>query len=84
MRSTISGMCSVARGTTSGRSMRTVARSSSKERMCAAVKERRSEPASAARVMMRSSTSVMFMTSFTCQPLYFRVRRSRSVATSDR
>ena len=80
----MSGMWSVARGTTSGRSMRSVALSSSKERMCSAVKPRRSLPDAFPSWMIRSSTSVMFMTSFTRHPLYRRVRRRRSVATRDR
>jgi hypothetical protein len=65
MRSTISGMCAVARGTCSGRSILVVTRSSSNDRMWSAVKLRRSRPASVASLMIRSSTSVMFMTSIT-------------------
>jgi hypothetical protein len=49
--------------------------------MWAAVKDSRSLPASAANWMIRSSTSVTFMISFTPYPAYFRVRRKRSVAT---
>ena len=45
--------------------MRSVAMSSSNERMWPAVKVSRSCPASAASWMIRSSTSVTFMTSFT-------------------
>ncbi len=81
MRAIISGMCSVARGTCSGVSIRSRAMSSSKARMYSAVKDVRSRPASAAFAMIRSSTSVMFMTSITRYPLYRRVRRRRSVAT---
>ena len=65
MSAIISGMCSVARGICSGRSIRSVAMSSSNARMWRAVKDARSCPASRASWMMRSSTSVTFMTSRT-------------------
>ena len=84
MRATISPMCSVARGMCSGRSIRRVAMSSSKERMCGAVNDDRSCPASWAFWMIRSSTSVRFITSRTRYPRWTRVRRSTSVATNER
>ena len=67
--SVISGMWSVARGTASGDSIPSVAMSSWKASICGAVKLSRSFPAFDASWMMRSSTSVRFMTSFTRHPL---------------
>ncbi len=84
MRSSISGMCAVARGMCSGRSRRSVAMSSSNALTYSAVKAPRSAPASWAFWMIRSSTSVKFMTSRTLYPKWRSVRRSTSVATNDR
>ncbi len=74
----------MALGRNSGRSIPSRVMSSSKARMYSAVNSVSVFPAACACWMIRSSTSVMLMTSLTRYPLYLRVRRSRSDATSER
>ncbi len=84
IKSTISGMCSVAFGSMSGARMPKASNVEANRPAIRTARDSTLSPLSAAAAMILSSMSVMFRTKVTSKPLHTRYLRITSNATADR